>query len=233
MQSGKFPQHLIKYWYQRKFLFSRFNEGIWMNEESWFSVTPEALAKSIAEHISRTAAPSTIIDGFCGAGGNTIQLAMIANRVIAIEKNPVTLRCARHNAQIYGVADKITFIEGDFFEVLARGEVQADVLFMSPPWGGPEYLEQEVFELDQMKPYDLWEIMKAARQVTPNLAMFLPRNSNLDHLRQESDEADEADDQTVLITYLHANNKCKAICVYYGDLAEPASDYYDLIPPLS
>ncbi|KAK9387163.1 hypothetical protein V1515DRAFT_586613 [Lipomyces mesembrius] len=39
------PNGLKKYWKQRFSLFSMFSEGIWMNEQSWYSVTPEIIAK--------------------------------------------------------------------------------------------------------------------------------------------------------------------------------------------
>ncbi|KAL3243821.1 hypothetical protein MRX96_019640, partial [Rhipicephalus microplus] len=56
---------LTKYWFQRYRLFSRFDEGIKMDEESWFSVTPE----NIAKHIANRCKADVVIDGFCGAGG--------------------------------------------------------------------------------------------------------------------------------------------------------------------
>lgn len=37
-----------KYWSQRYRLFSKWNEGIMMDRESWFSVTPEQIAQHIA-----------------------------------------------------------------------------------------------------------------------------------------------------------------------------------------
>ena len=40
---------LRKYWFQRYRLFSKFDQGIWMDKEGWFSATPEKIAKHIAE----------------------------------------------------------------------------------------------------------------------------------------------------------------------------------------
>ncbi len=42
---GPLPRALWKYWLQRYTLFSRFDEGVLIDEEGWFSVTPEALAR--------------------------------------------------------------------------------------------------------------------------------------------------------------------------------------------
>ena len=72
--------------------------------------------------------------------------------MIAIDNSPVRLACAKHNAKIYGVADRITFILGDFVswskDYVARktaGSVdpsdEVEVVFLSPPWGGIDYRE--------------------------------------------------------------------------------------------
>jgi trimethylguanosine synthase len=37
--------------------------------------------------------------------------------VIAIDIDPVKLQCARHNAKIYGVEDRIEFILGSFYDL--------------------------------------------------------------------------------------------------------------------
>ncbi|KAK9237587.1 RNA cap guanine-N2 methyltransferase-domain-containing protein [Lipomyces kononenkoae] len=227
------PDGLYRYWKQRFSLFSKFSEGIWMDERSWYSVTPEIIAKNIADHIYNSCRPSVVLDAFCGAGGNTIQFALLVDKVIAIEKDPVTLRCARHNAEIYGVADKIEFIEGDFFELAPK--MEADVVFLSPPWGGPQYLFQEVFDLHAMEPYDLTTIVSASRPISPHIAVYLPRNSNIEQLGEPLKEYDgqDDDDAAILISYLHVRGKCKAICAYYGALAVPSSTDYAILPATS
>lgn len=35
-------------------------------------------------------------------------------------------------------------------------DLQIDAVFLSPPWGGPDYLYQEVFDLEEMYPYSLY-----------------------------------------------------------------------------
>lgn len=59
--------------------------------------------------------------------------------VIAIDIDPEKVEMARHNAAVYGVADHIDFIVGDFFELAPN--LKADMVFLSPPWGGPNYSE--------------------------------------------------------------------------------------------
>jgi tRNA/tmRNA/rRNA uracil-C5-methylase (TrmA/RlmC/RlmD family) len=97
------------------------------------------IATQIAE--SAPAGRSILVDCFAGAGGNTIAFALTGKwkRVYGIEKNPAVLKCAKHNAKIYGVENKITWFEGDCFEILKNQLKELapySVVFASPPWGG-------------------------------------------------------------------------------------------------
>lgn len=101
----------------------------------------------IAEHIANSAPAgrSILIDAFGGAGGNTIAFAKSGKwkRVYAIEKNHAVLQCAKHNAKVYGVENKITWFEGDCFEILKnqlKDLAPYAVIFASPPWGGKSAL---------------------------------------------------------------------------------------------
>lgn len=60
-----------KYWLKRYDLFSRYDEGIELDEEGWYSVTPESIA---IRHALRSNA-GLVIDCFTGCGGNAIQFA--------------------------------------------------------------------------------------------------------------------------------------------------------------
>ncbi|VDP82267.1 unnamed protein product [Schistosoma mattheei] len=62
---------LPKYWKRRYDLFERFDEGVQLDEESWYSITPEAIAR----HQAKTCSCDLLVDAFAGVGGNTIQFA--------------------------------------------------------------------------------------------------------------------------------------------------------------
>ena len=68
--------------------------------------------------------------------------------VIAIDISEDKVRCARHNAAIYDVEDRIEFIVGDYLKLAPT--LKADVVFLSPPWGGPNYLQADVFDIETM-----------------------------------------------------------------------------------
>lgn len=97
--------------------------------------------------------------------------------VIAIDIDPNKIKIARHNAGIYGVDDRIEFIIGDFLQLAPQ--LVADVVFLSPPWGGPDYIKRKVFDLESIiPPIGGKSIFEAARSITQHVAYYLPRNSD-------------------------------------------------------
>jgi trimethylguanosine synthase len=72
-------------------------------------------------------------------GGNAIAFARSGRweQVFAVEKDPKTMKCAKHNAEIYGVEKKIVFHTGDCFDIMKRFMGKNNIIiFGSPPWGG-------------------------------------------------------------------------------------------------
>lgn len=116
-----------------------------MTDDAWFGVTPEPVANKIAEHVAAAPASKTIlIDAFAGAGGNTIAFARSGRwkHIFAVEKDANVLACAKHNAAVYEVDKKISWIHGDIFDIISRrfkSLGQKAVIFGSPPWGGKKF----------------------------------------------------------------------------------------------
>ncbi|KFK44865.1 hypothetical protein AALP_AA1G312500 [Arabis alpina] len=164
---------ICKYWNQRYNLFSKYDQGIKMDEEGWYSVTPEEIAIKQAQRCHG----KVIIDCFSGVGGNTIQFAKVCSSVVAIDIDPVKVEYAMNNAMVYGVANRIDFVVGDFIQLAPS--LKGDVLFLSPPWGGPMYSKVESYKMDMLKPRDGYSLFKIAQSITPNIIMFLPRNVDL------------------------------------------------------
>uniref|UniRef100_M1B8Z0 Trimethylguanosine synthase n=2 Tax=Solanum tuberosum TaxID=4113 RepID=M1B8Z0_SOLTU len=199
---------LNKYWCQRYLLFNKYDDGIKMDGEGWFSVTPEAIAK----HHALRCGSGTIVDFFTGVGGNSIQFAMRSKHVIAIDIDPKRIDLAQYNAAIYGVCDQIDFIRGDSF-VLAPN-LKADVVFMSPPWGGPDYLKERTFDMKTMlRPHDGNFLFSIGRGIASKVVMFLPRNVDINELAELSLSANPPWLLEVEKNYL--NGKLKAITAYF------------------
>lgn len=55
------------------------------------------------------------------------------------------MKCAKHNAEIYGVEKKIVFQTGDCFDIIKRFMGKNNiVIFGSPPWGGKTFPESSI-----------------------------------------------------------------------------------------
>ncbi|KAJ9215502.1 hypothetical protein DTO166G4_2872 [Paecilomyces variotii] len=213
------PWDIQNYWAQRYKLFSKYDEGIWLTDDAWFGVTPEPVANKIAEHIAKSAPKgrSILVDAFAGAGGNTIAFALSGRwkRVYGIEKDPAVLQCAKHNAKVYGVENKITWFQGDCFEILKaqlKDLAPYSVLFASPPWGGPGYRSDEVFNLRTMEPYPLSKLYEEYSVFTEHMVLYLPRTSDLKQLAKVV-----KDDKKATVMHYCMEGASKALCIYYGD----------------
>lgn len=205
---------LYKYWCKRFSLFSLFDLGIKLDRESWFSVTPE----KVAAYTAARCECDIIIDAFCGAGGNTIQFAKTCHKVIAIDIDPKKIEMAKHNASIYGVCDKIEFIVGDFFQLAPT--LKADCVFLSPPWGGPQYLKEDLFDIEKsLLPLPAAQLMEIARKISLNIAIYLPRNTNTHQLAKLAGAGN-----SVEIEQGFLDRKLIAITAFYGNLLKNVSN---------
>lgn len=117
-----------KYWAQRRRLFSRFDMGIQMDSEGWYSVTPEVIADHVAQRVASTGSdnnnntnPKIILDAFCGMGGNGIAFGKIPSisLVVCVDIDRTKLRMAAYNATLYDIPpEKIVFVEGSSLFIL-------------------------------------------------------------------------------------------------------------------
>ena len=208
-----------KYYAQRYRLFSRYDAGIRLDAVGWYSVTPESIAHHIAARIAASVGrPFTVCDAFAGLGGNTIAFAShpLCRRVIAVELSPHRLALARHNAEVYGVGDKCEWVEGDWLQLQRSASVQADVLFLAPPWGGVDYQARDMYKLQDVEVAgggrQLIRDGRKVRGVEGRVALSLPRNVDV----EEVVEAGQG--ERVEVEYNRCNGKVKTITAYYGDL---------------
>lgn len=198
---------LAKYFAQRHRLFHLFDEGIKLDEEAWYSVTPEKIAAHIAD---RFEGREVVLDLFCGAGGNSIQFALRGAYVIAIEICPKRIALAENNARVYGVDQYIEFVNADVYAILpalARRQRMVNAVFMSPPWGGPNYVEHDLYDVSVFV-----TLIQLSRSVSEDMAILLPRNVKSENLLEHFGRCE------VERNYL--SGKLKTITVYFGNLVK-------------
>ena len=205
-----------KFWNQRYYYYSKFDKGIKMDRESWYSVTPEKIAKYTAKLIEG----KTIIDGFCGSGGNVIQFSKYCSKVYAIDISNKKLSICKNNCEVYNCKNNIRFIHSDFLKM--KNKIKADYIFLSPPWGGTEYKNSTVYSIKKFMYPDITDIIRVSLNVANNILFFLPRNLDLDELfdlcskvKNEIKE-DSGNELFFDIQIIKSNNRIKSLLIIFG-----------------
>lgn len=219
---------LLRYYAQRYSLFQRFDEGVRMDDDAWFSVTPERLARHQARRLAQQAGRSNAahcvaVDVFAGAGGNSIQLAHHRGakaHVLGVELDVERAHDAAHNANVYGVRWRVDIVIADARTLLPRLRAGvADAVFCSPPWGGPRYRRADdgTFDAATLEPLSLAELWRASRRLLASrgsVAVFLPRTTTDASLAAAASEAWEDDDMNLEIETAYVGYKPVGVTVY-------------------
>ena len=100
--------------------------------------------------------------------------------------------------------------------------LQADVVFLSPPWGGPAYSKCGLFDVSQdigSLQQNLSQLLQTASSAlkhpeAESIACFLPRNTDL-HALSDTVQSEGR----CLVERNVLNSHLKAVTVYYGSLA--------------
>lgn len=95
----------------------------------------------------------------------------------------------------------------------------ADLIILSPPWGGPDYLYADTYCLYTMLTCGcgLYLCMLAAA-VSPNLLLLLPVNTS----QQQIADIAAVLHMPFVIEYVHINNSPKLMAVYMGEIVNHA-----------
>lgn len=148
-----------KYWAQRRRLFSKFDQGIQLDGQGWYSVTPEIIADHVAERVSELATTHVIphessqgiviLDAFCGCGGNSIAFgkipAHIISKVVCVDTDRTKLIKAAHNAAIYGIPrEKLVFVECNSVFILKHCYKNGQFILDQPTAEMPPYMPPPV-----------------------------------------------------------------------------------------
>lgn len=203
---------------KRYYYFSLFDKGIQMDDESWYSVTPEELSEYISSIIPNSNS-SNILDGFCGCGGNVIHFSKRFKTVYANDLYESKINLTKNNTSIYECEANIIYSTGDFLKF----DTKVDYIFLSPPWGGPEYINDENFSLKKWITPDIEDIIKHSLNLSKNIIFYIPRNTDLIELSNYLYKYDlkniEDYHNTIMLDarYLHSAGKNKALLVCYGD----------------
>jgi release factor glutamine methyltransferase len=83
-----------------------------------------------------------VVDMGTGCGILGVIAAKKADRVVAIDVNPYAVKCAKNNAEINGVGNRVSFIQGDLFAPL-RNRKEFDLILFNAPYLPSEETEKD------------------------------------------------------------------------------------------
>jgi HemK-related putative methylase len=92
--------------------------------------TGELLVEILDEHLIPQG--STVLDMGTGSGVGAVFAARWARRVLAVDVNPAAVRCARINALLNRVEERVEVRQGDLFAPVQ--DQQFDVVLFNPPF---------------------------------------------------------------------------------------------------
>ena len=166
--------------------------------------TSPVLSKYRAGHLARF---GIVADLCCGVGMDAIALAEAGAIVVAVDIDPLRLQFARTNAEVRGVADRITFLNEP---VESLGWTNAEAAFFDParrsaPDGGNNAGRVSRHGDRYAPPLDfLHTIRQHVRGGCAKLSPALPD----DVLRDLSPSR---------LEFLSENRECKEACVWFGE----------------
>lgn len=134
----------------------------------------------IMEKITGDLKTKTITDATGCVGGDTIQFGLHCRFVNSIEINEENFKVLQNNVEVFKL-ENVTLHHGDSTKVF---NWKSDILFIDPPWGGPQYRENQTLELSLSdKRLDQWLEEILLRKIRPNyIFLKLPVNYNFTRL---------------------------------------------------
>ena len=130
-----------------------------------------------------------VLDMGTGCGILAVLAAEKADEVLAVDINPYAIKCAKKNAKINGVEDKVEFLLGDLFEPIKPKGIFDLIIFNAP------YLPSEIGE-EKSWIGKAWAGCKTGRKVidrfisgAPN---FMRRNGRIMLVQSSLSNVDES-----------------------------------------
>ncbi|MBS1889928.1 MAG: hypothetical protein JST59_01430 [Actinobacteria bacterium] len=176
-------RNIRKYFIKRFFLFEKFDDGILLDEESWYSVVAEPISKWLKNRLLESKIHlNSILEPFVGVGGIAVHLSCIAHRYIVNDLDPTKIEMLRNNLSVYGVDQtNIEFMCQDF---LNMKPFKTDLVILCPPWGGTNLELYDREQLDSIMQPKLSDILRHARLFSNNLILQMPKNTNIRNLME-------------------------------------------------
>jgi 16S rRNA G966 N2-methylase RsmD len=165
-----------------------------LDEEAAYSVTDQVTADRMTQDLVRVLGPgvaksATLCDATACIGGNAMSFARAFKHVVAIESDTTRFAYLQHNLHVLGFHN-VHCVHGDSVKEvswnhstgsrLALRSLRSkaplyDVIFIDPPWGGPDYKTQTLVSLE-LSNVPLADLCKEWAPHTRYIAIKTPTN---------------------------------------------------------
>lgn len=146
-----------------------------LDDEAFYSVTDQYTADRISKDILRVLPNLQVItDATACIGGNTYSFSKFFPKVNAIEVDPLRYQYLQHNMKVLETLN----VELHLSDLLiACHRLYQDLIFIDPPWGGPDYKSKEAIDLF-ISDVELSEVCEHIKDTTKYIAIKVPTNFN-------------------------------------------------------
>lgn len=156
-----------------RFVDATVREKLQLDHEALYSTTDQLTADKITKDLLRVVPKTSIMtDATACIGGNTYSFAQSFKQVIAIEKDARRAHMLRTNMTLLGAKNVATMC-GDAIEIIPQSH--HDIIFIDPPWGGPEYKQHAKVALT-LSGTPLTDICNNFANYTKYIALKVPVN---------------------------------------------------------
>lgn len=146
-----------------------------MDTEALYSVTDQYTADRISKDILRVLPHvQTITDATACIGGNTYSFSKYFTNVHAIELDHQRYHYLENNLTVLETQN-VSVYHGDLMVVCQQ--LYQDLIFIDPPWGGPEYKTKPSVDL-YLSEIELSDVCEHIKDATRYIALKVPNNFN-------------------------------------------------------
>lgn len=140
----------------------------------------EAICDEVLSLLGKSVSGWVVMDGTANMGGDTLQFSKYFAHVHAVEIDRKNARVLKENVEAFGCRN-VTIHEADFLQVWPRYKHQVDVVYLDPPWGGPQYKEKVslTLVLSQTTLADVIRQVMEDSESPKYLLLKLPNNCDL------------------------------------------------------
>jgi len=176
-----------------------------LTPEGEYSITKRKDGQRILKHILDIVGTRKleVTDLTGNVGGDTILFALNFDRVDSIEISKENFDVLQHNVREYKLKN-VALYHGDSLKIFRW---QTDILYVDPPWGGPEYKEKENLDLYLGKErLDIFLKLILQQDWAPTYVFLkLPKNYNFSRLEFPGIKVKKFSIRSYFLVYLDKN----------------------------